>query len=199
MKKEGGLMQKKIKKKKGLTTLETCIGGLIFILVFAAILDFIMVSHRYLSLTDTAKEMARIISVQGGSLKTKPAAYSGNYYTSKELGTVFKKQMNDMGFADGEYSLYITYTNVFDDITNDVKEKNSTELILGTDTDGSYKVNPTEKIEYLNDFSLKIIAEYQWPFLGAVTKSRKSFLQVSMPGLSEWRYKYDGWNSERGD
>lgn len=193
------LRKKYRKKKKGLTLIETCIGGLIFCVVFAVLCDFIIVSHRYLSLTDTTKEIARIISIQGGSLENKPASFQSNYYTIDELCHIVKQQMYTMGFKEGEYQVSIAYTDIYDEDSNSTVTKNASEVIIGPTGENTCGIiKPTEKIDYLSDFSVTVSGLYKWPFLGAVKKTQTTVLSVSMPGLSEWRYKYDGWTEEAG-
>ena len=185
------------KKKKGLTAIETIIGALIFLIAFVGICDLLLISNRYLSLTDTAKEMARTISVQGGALKVKPAAYTSNYYNVEELSKILERQMETMGFSKGEYALYVTYEKTYDEDANRVVETTATDKILGTKDDGTYGViQPTKKIAYLSDFSVSIVAQYNWPFISSIRKIRPAVLRVSMPGVSEWRYGYDGWSQE---
>lgn len=189
--------KKKLMVKNGFTTIEVVIGSLIFLLVFICICDFLVISNRYLMLTDTTKEMARTISVQGGSLKTKEASYAGNYYNIEQLSKIFQKQMNGMGFHDDEYALYITYTKIFDDESNESKEVTLEEEILGKTAGGTYGViKPTQKIDYLSDFKVTVKAVYTWPFTRSVFKLKPTMITISMPGLSEWRYSYDGWESE---
>lgn len=184
-------------KKKGLSAIETCLGMIIFLIAFVGICDFLIISNRYLSLTDTTKELARTLSVQGGSLTYKPGSYSSNYYNIDELSYNIKKQMNGMGFKDGEYDVYLTYTKIYDDATNKSKEVSGSEKIIGTKDDGTYGViKETQKIEYLSDFTVSITARYDWPFINSVIELKPLFLTVSMPGVSEWRYGFDGWESE---
>ena len=191
-------IKQKIKaKKKGLSAIETCMGTLIFIIAFVDICDFLIISNRYLSLTDTTKELARTLSVQGGSLTLKPGAYTSNYYNIEELAYNVKKQMNGMGFKDGEYDVYLTYTKIFDDAANASINVSGSEKIIGTKPDGTYGVvKETQKIEYLSDFSVSITARYDWPFINSVIRRDPSYITVSMPGVSEWRYGFDGWESE---
>lgn len=188
---------KKQQTKKGLASIEVVIGMILFIIVFASICDFLVISNRYASLTDTAKELARTISVQGGSLDVKPGAYSANYYNIQELGLIVKKQMNGMGFTDDEYSVYIEYTKIYDNENKETKEVDYEEKIIGEKADGTYGViKATERIEYLSDFTLKIEASYNWPFTKSTLRLKPATLRIQMPGLSEWRYNYDGWTEE---
>lgn len=185
------------KRKSGATAIETVIGGLLFIIIFTGICDFLLISNRYLSLTDTTKELARTLSVQGGALKLKPPAYSANYYNIEELASVVKKQMNGMGFEDCEYSVFITYSKIYDEDAEQSIERNSTERIIGMKDDNTYgALKPTEKIDYLSDFSVRVVASYDWPFINSLWDVKPTVIEISMPGVSEWRYGYDGWESE---
>ncbi|WP_373262071.1 hypothetical protein [Hungatella hathewayi] len=183
--------------KRGMTSIEVVIGTLIFLLVFISICDFLVLSNRYSALTDTTKEVTRILSVQGGALVTKPASYQANYYNIEQLSRIIQKQMNGMGFKDEEYGVYIKYSKIYDDTDKTSKEVDLIENIIGLKDDGTYGViKPTQKIDYLSDFNVMIVAYYSWPFTKSVFKLDPMRASVTMPGLSEWRYSYDGWTNE---
>ena len=188
---------KKLLVKKGLTSIEVIIGTLAFLLVFVSICDFLVLSNRYTSITDTAKEITRTISVQGGSLDVKPAAYQGNYYNIQQLGKIIKRQMNGMGFQDDEYAVYVKYTKIYNDETEESEEVDEEEKIIGKKPDGTYGViTQTKKIDYLSDFTVRISAIYKWPFTQSTLRLKPAQIDIRMPGLSEWRYNYDGWTDE---
>lgn len=186
---------KKLKKKKGITSLEAVIGTLIFLFLFCVTCDLLMMSNRYSALTDTGKELARTISVQGGALEEKPPGYASNYYTITDLEELINKNMSAAGFKNGEWAVYIQYTKVYDDTEHKSKDENSTQKLIWCGG-STLSHQPTMKIDYLSNFTIKIAASYDWKFMHSFIPNRTTTLTVSMPGTSEWKYDYDKWESE---
>lgn len=189
---------KKIKsKKKGVLTITTLIGLLIATFLFAALMDLMVMGNRYMSLHDTVKELSRTIAVQGGSLTTKPDGYPDNYYDAVMLSRLIDQSMKVGGFKDDDYQVVITYTNYETDpatgkVTNDLSYKKTFMEYTG----GAQTVTPTDQIDYLNDFTVTIEANYNWIFSKYIFKQKKAYLKASAPGVSEWKYDYDHWDSE---
>lgn len=182
--------------KRGAIFLEAVLGSLIILLVFCAICDLVMLSNRNSTITDTCKELARTISVQGGALDTKPEGFASNYYTISDLSKMIHENMQSMGFKDNEWSVSVVYTRVYNDETNESEDSTAQQVIIGFDTDGNEYFAPTLKIDYLSNFTVKMEAEYKWPFLRAFFNKKSSTLRVSLPGTSEFKYNYDYWPSE---
>ena len=182
--------------KRGAIFLEAVLGSLIILLVFCAICDLVMLSNRNSTITDTCKELARTISVQGGALDTKPEGFASNYYTISDLSKMIHENMHSMGFKDNEWSVSVVYTRVYNDETNESEDSTAQQVIIGFDTDGNEYFAPTLKIDYLSNFTVKMEAEYKWPFLRAFFNKKSSTLRVSLPGTSEFKYNYDYWPSE---
>ena len=184
-------------RKKGVTSIEAVIGTLIFLFAFCATCDLITLSNRYSSLTDTGKELARTISVQGGALATAPGGYASNYYTITQIQSMVEKQMDAAGFDPGDYVVTIDYEGIYEDATEESKEYKETQKIIYFDDTGALQATPTLKIDYLSNFTLKITAKYKWRFMSTFIPDRTTYLTVSMPGTSEWKYNYDAWESEK--
>lgn len=184
------------KKKRGSIVIEAVMGTMVAIVVFCAICDLVILSNRNSTMTDTAKELARTISVQGGALDTKPAGFASNYYTMSELAQMIEANMEAAGFRDEDYRISIQYTRIYDDDTNEAQDTDGTQVIMGFDDDGNFYYSPTLKIDYLSNFTITVESAYQWIFLGFLTGGDVTKLTVSMPGTSEFKYNYDYWPSE---
>lgn len=190
------LVNKLKQTKRGAIFLEAVLGSLIILFVFCAVCDLVMLSNRNSTITDTCKELARTISVQGGALDTKPEGFASNYYTISDLSKMIHENMQAMGFKDNEWSVSVAYTRIYNDDTNESEDSTAQQVIIGFDTDGNDYFAPTLKIDYLSNFTVKMEAEYKWPFLRAFINKKASTLRVSLPGTSEFKYNYDYWPSE---
>lgn len=187
----------KVKQSKhGAIFIEAVLGSLIILFVFGAICDLYMLSNHNSTITDTCKELARTISVQGGALDTKPEGFASNYYTISDLSKMIHKNMTAMGFKDGEWSVSVEYTRVYNDDTGESEDSTAQQVIMGFDTDGNEYFAPTLKIDYLSNFTVRMEAQYKWPFLRSFINKKPSTLRVSLPGTSEFKYNYDYWPSE---
>ena len=182
--------------KKGITSIEAVIGTLIFLALFCAACDLIMLSNRYAAITDVGKELARTISVQGGALVDKPGGYASNYYTISQLQSMVDENMKAAGFCDGEYLIGIRYTRIYDDTIEESKDYENSQKIIYFDDTNTLQADPTMKIDYLSNFTLVVMGEYDWKFLTPFLPDKTTSLSVSMPGTSEWKYNYDAWESE---
>ena len=183
-------------KKRGAIFIEATLGSLLVIVLFCAICDMVMLHNRNSTVTDTCKELARTISVQGGALDSKPAGFASNYYTISELAAMINNNMENAGFKNGEWSISIKYTRIYDDSTESSKDETGTQVIIGFDTDGNEYYSPTMKIDYLSNFAIQMEAQYNWLFLKNIMNLKKSTLHVTLPGTSEFKYNYDYWPSE---
>ena len=185
------------RKKQGVLTMTAAIGLLIAMFLLAALVDLMIMGNRYMSLHDTTKELARTIAVQGGSLTTKPEGYPNNYYDTVMLSKLVDNSMKIGGFRDQDYKVTITYTKYETDpgtgrVTNDYSYKRTFIDYTG----GAQVITPTDKIDYLNDFTVTIEAQYNWAFSKYIFGQRPAYLKASAPGVSEWKYDYDRWDSE---
>lgn len=189
---------KKIVKRKqsGFSMITAVFGIMTFIIIFCAVCDMVILSNRNSMLTDTGKEIARTLSVQGGSLENKPQGFASNYYNISELSSLVQRNMTLGGFQKGEWSVAVKYTRYYNDATASSEETNAEHVIMGFDSDGNYYYSPTLKIDYLSDFTVIVTGEYKWNFLSSILGKRSSTLVVPLPGMSEFKYNYDAWSSE---
>lgn len=211
--------KQKNKQKTGVNSIEVVVGTMLFIVLFCAVSDLIILSNRYSVLSDTGKELARTISVQGGALpNSKPAGYPANYYNLITLRKMTQQNMQAAGFKDDQWAAGIIYRNHY--------EKDNTGAIVGATTTGGAvnggkdqeqiflayddtkkrtvaldEFNATGgtgiKVDYLKDFAIWIEADYDWPFLSTIFPELHTSMRVTMPGTSEWKYDYDNWAGEK--
>ena len=184
------------KRKKGITSLEAVIGTLIFLMVFVAVLDALTLYNKNSALSETGKELARTLSVQGGALDSKPAGYASNYYTIDQLAGFVNDNMKIAGFDGGDWQVSIRYTKIYDETANHSVDYTGTQRIIWGEAGQLTGCSATEKIDYLSNFSVIIKAKFKWKFLQAFMGDRASTISISMPGTSEWKYDYDYWDSE---
>lgn len=186
-----------IEKKKGVMSLQAVIGLLLAVILVAVLADMLTLTNRYMSLHDTVKELSRTMAVQGGCMATKPDGYPNNYYDAVTLSKLVDKSMKIGGFKGNDYKVTVTYTK-FD--TNATTGKIENDGTYSKDflvcTDGTQYVYPTDKIDYLNDFNVTISAEYNWIFSRFAIGQKPIIIKSSAPGVSEWKYDYDIWDSE---
>lgn len=183
--------------KKGLMSIEATIGLLLLIVFLAILLDMLTLSNRYMTVHDTAKELSRTIAVQGGALSNKPKGYPNNYYTSTKLANLVDKLMKNGGFRGTNYSVYITYTKYESDSDGKITaDKTYKKDFMSLKSDGTIFIHDTDEIDYLNDFTVTIVAKYDWFFSKLPLGIDAATLKASAPGISEWKYDYDRWEGE---
>ena len=193
-------IKNRLKKKGAMLGVEAVMCVLVFLMMFAALLDVINISMRNTILSDTAKELARTLSVQGGSLPTAPDGYEPRtYYNSDQLSALVAANMKRAGFKDGEWNVKINYSRTYDPETNTTIEENTSQNWMGFNGDNHFESSPTKRIDYLSNFTVDITGKYNWIFLAPVIGKRTTILRSSLPGVSEWRYQYDYWGSEPGN
>lgn len=184
------------RKRSGEIMLTAVLGTMVFIIVFCGVCDLILLSNRNSLLTDVGKEIARTLSVQGGCLETKPQGFASNYYNISELSRLVQRNMEAAGFEDGEWNVGVKYTRYYNDSTSQSEDTTAAHTILGFDDAGNYYYAPTLKIDYLSDFTVTITGQYDWNFLKFIIGNKTSTLVIPLPGMSEFKYNYDAWQSE---
>lgn len=166
------------KSEDGMTTWEVAIACLTFVIVFAAAVDVILLSSAHITTTTVAKDLARTMSVQGGVWNSKPEGYTENYYTLNQLQNLVEEEMEYVG-VETDWAVYIK--------AHDEDEYYSIPL-LTKDSVAEFTA------DYMESFSVKIVATYEWQILGnQLGFPISSTISVAMPGLSEWKYDYGEW------
>lgn len=166
------------KSEDGMTTWEVAIACLTFIIVFAAAVDVILLSNAHITATTVAKDLARTMSVQGGAWSNKPEGYTENYYTLAQLQNLVAEELEHAGMEEN-WAVYIK--------DHDEGEYYPDPLLTKTET-AQYTA------DYMESFSVKIVATYKWRILGnQLGAPIQSTISVTMPGLSEWKYDYGEW------
>lgn len=171
---------KKFKKdERGVTSYEVAIACIVFIILFSAFVDVIQLAHAHITTTTVAKDLARTLSVQGGVWEDAPEGYTENYYTLSDLQRLVNAELENIGVESAEWAVYVK--------DEDMVDYYSTPLLTS-----SSKTAYTA--DYLSSFTIKIVARYEWRIFGGVIGLPvESTFNISMPGLSEWKYDYGSW------
>lgn len=186
----------KNKKKKGVMSVQAVISLLLAVALVSVLLDLLTLANRYMSLHDTVKELSRTIAVQGGCLENKPKGYPNNYYDAVTLGKLVDNSMKVGGFQ-GDYKVSITYTDFETNRTSGqvTLDKSYTKDFI-VNEGGVQNIYPTDQIDYLKDFTVTIESSYPWMFSKIQVKQKPLKISSAAPGVSEWKYDYDHWDSE---
>lgn len=103
---------KKLKDKKGMSTLEFVICLMIFLTVFTFLTDLFLILYKQYVVTSAASEISRQIGTQGGIATKIPENYpgsNGNYLTYAELNKWIESINNSFFLEDDEMYCNITY------------------------------------------------------------------------------------------
>ena len=174
------LKLKKFKKnERGVTSYEVAIACIIFIILFSAFVDVIQLAHAHITTTTVAKDLARTMSVQGGVWENAPEGYTENYYTLSELKGLINAELESIGIETDEWAVYVKGADMVDYYTTP---------LLTSSSQSAYTA------DYMESFTVKIVARYKWRiFGGAIGLPVESTFNITMPGLSEWKYDYGDW------
>ncbi len=167
------------KNERGVTSYEVAIACIIFIILFSAFVDIIQLSNAHITTTTVAKDLARTMSVQGGVWDDVPSGYTENYYTLSDLQTLVNNELTSIGVESTEWAVYVK--------DQDAVDYYSTPILTS-------KSKVAYTADYLSTFTIKIVARYEWRIFGGVIGLPvESTFNITMPGLSEWKYDYGSW------
>jgi hypothetical protein len=150
--------------KKGSLAIMEVVNIIIIVLIFATLVNLIIISTQYLHLSKIGNEVARTIAVQSGLRTSTPANYPGGskgYYTTSEMFDYLSKNLEASHFED--YYL----------------------IINGT------KMTPTKSItfDYKDPIEIELAAEYKWIALDAFIpglSNREQFIVVNKTVYAEY-------------
>lgn len=170
------------KDESGITSYEVAIACIIFIFIFSAMVDVVILSNAQISATTVSKELARTLSVQGGVWDQAPAGYTENYYNTEKLQELVQNLLIEQGFEEDGWAVYIKPEGQDEYYATPLLTENSTA---------------TYTADYLSHFQVKLQATYKWELYSQITgREVKSKIKVAMPCLSEWKYDYGDWAGE---
>lgn len=171
-----GLLKKRIKQIRedngGATAIEIVIGVLIFLLVFCAILDLLVLSWRFAIVSQTTTHVARTVGLQGGIMASAPDGFPGGseqYVTSSQLKANIEKNFAAASILPGEYSVTVN----------------------GVEVGGSVD------IDYREFADIRTEVDYTWEALSNFFPGDLSSQVYSKRvAMSEFKYRYDSWVGE---
>lgn len=102
-------INKKIKNKKGLNTLQTVIISIVILICAGFFIDLINITEKQQAVSMTSTFVSRIISKQGGVRTATPNEFkeSDDYVNSVELYNKVKKVMNNADIPDTDWTLQV--------------------------------------------------------------------------------------------
>lgn len=171
-----GLLKKRIKdireEKGGATAIEVVIGVLIFLLVFCALFDLLVLSWRFAVISQTTTHVARTVGLQGGIMASAPGGFPGGseqYVTSSQLKANVERNFAAASILPGEYSVTV----------------NGVEI--GGNVD----------IDYREFADIRTEVDYTWEALSNFFPGDLSSQVYSKRvAMSEFKYRYDNWVGE---
>lgn len=165
------LARKVTKGKKGMSSLEFVIGILIFLLIFAALVDIVMIGVKFSATTQTIQHVTRIAGTQGGIMSSVPQNYPGGgdaYHTAYQVREAVEESMNNAGIDSTDYTL---------------KVGNRTLTTSGTG-----------KIDYQEPVKVHMEVNYEWKLLSNFLPGKMEFtLPATRTTVSEFKHNYDSW------
>lgn len=108
---------RKIRNKKGASTIEFAISLLLFVTLLVAGYEFFMMGHKYLTVNSFANNLARTIAVQGGVSTTTPKGFQGintsnnNYKNSTYINNSINHLAESIGQKREDISVSVVYKN----------------------------------------------------------------------------------------
>lgn len=174
------------KKKKGSSVIEFAFGLLIFVLLAGFASDIIVVANKQYVTSQTANELVRQVSIQGGLMNATPKGFPGGhnaYTTSSELFGLLNKRFKGEDIKQNEWELEL--------VEYDANGFKVSEKIL--------KRNMNFKVDYRSNFDINIKYKYKWKLMGNVIPTMKDYKEVEQKrsAVSEFKYNYNDWAGER--
>ena len=170
-------LKRKSKSKKGSSVLEFAFGLLTFVLLAAFVVDIIVVTNKQYTVSQTANQIVRQMSVQGGVKPSAPIGYPGGnqaYMDSREMLAYVQSELNGANIKNDEWTMRI---EGFDPNGYPVARNN---LSNGTNFE----------VDYRNLFEFEISYDYKWTIIGQIIPpmgSTRSTLQ-KRSAVSEFKY-----------
>lgn len=103
---------KKIKNKKGASSIEFAYAMLLFLTLLIAGFEFFMIGYKYMTVSNFANEIASTIAIQGGVRPSKPTGYSSggtSYKTTVNMVTSMGDLGKKIGQTPNDISIKIKY------------------------------------------------------------------------------------------
>ena len=168
---------KKIKSKKGGSTVEFVINITIYLLLFAFGVEMIFISYKYMMVSHYSNEVARTLAVQGGVCINAPTGYQGGNSEYKNIDKLLKEkdELAKMIWAASDD------LNVTINVNKGGGNKEARTLNERRDI----------KINYLETF--EVVVQYKPKFMvigNFVNIVEDSVMKKTRTGMSEYLYDY---------
>lgn len=162
--------EEKKNSEQGASAIEFVIGSLIFVILFAAFLDVLVLTWKFTVVSQSTSNVARVSGLQGGLLSSRPEGFPGNsYVTASSMKHTVKEMYNSSGIRDNDWTVTVNGSN------------------LGVPI----------KVDYRNQILVKTEMRYKWHFLSALVPGElNSKVNVARVSMSEFKYRYDSWEGE---
>ena len=165
-------IKSKLKKKKGAAAIEFTINMLIFLMVLSLGFEMVMITTKYMQVSDYANDLVRTIAIQGGVEKTAPSGFQG---------------------GSSAYKNFTTLINEKNELARIVGVSGNDLIVLITS--GSTTVNLTSKIpikiDYLETFKVSIDYRANSEVTHNFGAAINTILRRTKVGLSEYLHDYD--------
>lgn len=164
---------KKIKKdEKGVMAIEIVIGTFITLLIVAFLLDVLQIGWKFTAISQTNTYIARTVGIQGGLLKQAPTGFQGGdkqYISTKEMKEQIDRKMASAGIDANNYKVYINGVPITQEVA----------------------------VDYGQPITTRMEVKYKWVFFSNLSPGNQySEVASERQGLSEFKYRYDGWDKE---
>lgn len=181
-------MKKKLKNnnKKGSSAIEFVFGLLVFVILVGFTSDIVVITNKQYVVSQTANEIVRQMSLQGGIKRTTPVGFPGGtgaYTSSAELKKLLDSRFADEGIKVEEWNLELTEYDASGYLVSKKTLSNTTNF----------------EIDYRNNFDIKITYNYHWGLLGNIvpTMSKDRTVEQKRSAVSEFKYDYNDWKGEK--
>lgn len=168
---------KKIKEKKGMSTIEFAIGMLILFGVLVFIIDLSKIAYVYYIANQQLNYVSRTIGIEGGVHATEPSGFPETYYTSSQVLKSMENTFGGVGVEPSDFSV----------------------IIKDNKTHKSVKLTPVSNItvDYTKGVDVELHVKYKWSLFGQIVPSinKDREFVVKRYVVSEFKYNYNDWNS----
>lgn len=172
-------LKARMKSKKGSSVLEFAFGLLTFVMLFSFAVDIIMITQKQYTVSQTANQLVRQISVQGGVKPSAPSGYPGGnraYMDSREMNTLLKQKLNGLGIKDDEWSMKLEGFDRAGYPTASSQLSNSTNV----------------EVDYQDVFEFEIQYKYKWNIMGQLVPMMKGTNTAVQSRSATSEFKYSG-------
>lgn len=173
---------RKLKEKKGASMVEFTGAMFLFVILVVAGYEFFMMGNKYMTVSNYANDIARIISIQGGVDTITPNGFQGSgtqfneYKTSADIADSIAKLGDKIGQDPSDISIYLKY------------QPDSTSSFV------TKRINAGSSIEipYGDRFEVNVHYVFRLELLNNIVKLADShIIERTKGGVSEFEHNYE--------